>query len=104
MNLIFVAFSLLSSFSSAQTMTPVCITVYASDVEFATVALQTAAEQKNLFDVENLQLKRTSGDVVVTITGADASGTQMVLEVRMEQDCGTGKAIVRSITGPTVLI
>ncbi len=102
---LFFIFSFLSSFSSAQDFeAPICITVYTGDVTFARVALEAAAEQKGLFNIDTFKLERTSGDVVIYIKGSDAGAAKIDLEVRMKQDCGTGEAVVLSITGPTVLI
>ncbi len=105
MKTLFLAVSLFASFSYAETpQTPICITVYTGDVEFASTALRAAAEQKNLFEVKSFKLNREGGQVVILIEGADAGGSVLNLEVRMKQDCGTGEAVVLSITGPTVLI
>lgn len=105
MNLLLLVFGLFAYFSSAETLEPqICITVYTSDVTFANVALTAASEQKDLFNVESLKLERSSNGVVVYLEGSNAGGTEISLEVRMKQDCGTGEAVVLSITGPTVLL
>ena len=108
MNILFTALTFFASLSSAQNFdapdTEICITVYTGDVAFARVALEAASEQKDLFNVESLKLERVSGGVVVYIKGSDGSDTDLNLEIRMKQDCGTGKAVVLSITGPTILI
>ncbi len=105
MSLLLLVFGLFASFSSAETLEPqICITVYTSDVTFANVALTAASEQKDLFNVESLKLERSATGVVVYLEGSNAGGTEISLEVRMKQDCGTGEALVLSITGPTVLL